>query len=197
MSMRHTLRVVRTRGVWGRVARERLTEPLHLNLISAGVWAFGSYTQKIDWDLIYKQQYAYGVLKAAQLARFRGIDRVSLIEVGVASGAGLLNLAEIAANVGRELGVTFRIIGFDTGNGMPPARDYRDHPEYYHEGDFSMDVEALRMRLPDSTRLVLGELEDTVPPFLESLSHDEPIGFVSVDVDYYSSTVSALKLFAA
>lgn len=194
MSLRHTLRVLRSRRGWGRLARERLTEPLHLNILSAGVLAFGSYTRKIDWDLVYKQQYAYGVLKAARLAQFRGVRGVTLVEMGVASGAGLLNLADIAAHVGGELGVQFHVYGFDSGCGMPPARDYRDHPEYYGEGDFPMDAEALEAALPPNARLILGDLDVTIPPFLRSLPRDEPIGFVAVDVDYHSSTVSALKL---
>jgi hypothetical protein len=194
--MRYTLRKLRRKGVWGRVGVERLTEPLHLNAASALVWAFGSYTRKIDWDLIWKQPYAYGVLQAARLAQRRDVDTVTLIELGVASGAGLMNMAEIARHVGDELGVTFRLYGFDTGSGMPAARDYRDHPEYYQKGDFQMDAEALRSRLPASTELILGDLAETIPPFLQALPRGEPIGFVSVDVDYYSSAVSALEILA-
>jgi hypothetical protein len=194
MSMRYTMRVLRANRVWGRVARERLTEPIHLNVASAAVWALGSYTRKIDWDLIYKQPYAYSVLKAARFARYRGVDTVSLLEFGVASGAGLMNMAEIARHVGEELGISFRLYGFDTGKGMPPARDYRDHPEYYQQGDFRMDPDALRANLPASTKLVLGDLKETIPAFLQSLPKGEPIGFVSIDVDYYWSTVEALRV---
>jgi hypothetical protein len=60
-----------------------------------------------------------------------GIKTVSLVEFGVASGAGLTNIVEIAKKVTRCTGVEFTIYGFDTGQGMPPARDYRDHPELY------------------------------------------------------------------
>ena len=192
--MRYTMRVLRANNVWGRVARERLTRAHHLNLASAAVWALGSYTRKIDWDLIYKQPYAYSVLKAARFAKYRDIDTVSLLEFGVASGAGLMNMAEIARNVGKELGMDFRLYGFDTGQGMPPARDYRDHPEYYQQGDFRMRPDALRANLPDNTKLVLGDLSETVPEFLRTLPKGEPIGFVSIDVDYYWSTVEALRV---
>jgi hypothetical protein len=50
-------------------------------------------------------------------------------EFGVANGAGLLNMCEIAARVTRETGVGFRIVGFDAGTGLPQPIDYRDHPE--------------------------------------------------------------------
>jgi hypothetical protein len=36
------------------------------------------------------------------------------------------------------------------------------------------------------------DLEETIPPLLSSLTSDAPIGFVAVDVDYYSSAKKAL-----
>jgi hypothetical protein len=58
-----------------------------------------------------------------------------------------------------------------------------------------MDVEALRAMLPAGTQLHLGPLSSTIPRFLERLSGSAPVGFVALDVDYWSSTVQALKLF--
>src|SRR6516225_7599284 len=46
-----------------------------------------------------------------------GIKTVSLVEFGVASGAGLTNIVEIAKKVTRCTGVEFTIYGFDTGQG--------------------------------------------------------------------------------
>jgi len=56
---------------------------------------------------------------------------------------------------------------------------------------------ALRNALPPNAELVLGDLAHTVRPFIDALSPSEPIGYVSVDVDYHSSTVSALRMLAA
>jgi hypothetical protein len=39
---------------------------------------------------------------------------------------------------------------------------------------------------------VLGNIADTVPTFLATLPSDAPVGFVSLDVDYYWSSVDAL-----
>ena len=178
--------------IWRRILFERLTEPLHLNIASLFVLLFGSYRRKIEWDLVVRQPYAYGVLKAADLARVNDLDAVTLVEFGVASGGGLMNMAKIAQQVSAETGVRFAIHGFDTGTGMPPALDYRDHPEIYQQGDFVMDVDALRAILPDNVTLHLGELSQTVPAFLSGLTQAAPVGFVSIDVDYYSSTVEAL-----
>lgn len=179
--------------IWRRILHERATEPLHLNLASILVLLFGSYRRKIDWDLVVSQPIAYGVLKAADLAKQHGLSSVTLVEFGVAAGGGLMNMAKIAEGVTSETGVRFEIHGFDTGKGMPAAVDFRDHPELYQQGDFVMDVEALRAILPPNVTLHLGELPETIPPFLDALDRSAPIGFVSVDVDYYSSTVLALE----
>jgi hypothetical protein len=118
------------------------------------------------------------------------------VEFGVAAGAGLVNLCEVAAMVTRETGVEWQIVGFDTGVGMPPPRDHRDHPEYYAEGDFPADLDALRRRLPDNARLVVGDVASTVPAFVDSLTPDAPLAFAAIDVDYYWSTVECLRIFA-
>jgi hypothetical protein len=185
------------RDRWERIFLERLTEPVHLNLLALPVLLFGSFRMKVAWDLVIRQQYAYGVLKAADLARENGHSQVTVIEVGVAAGAGLMNMAMIAARVEEETGVKIDIHGFDAGEGMPPARDHRDHPELYAEGDFPMDVDGLRRILPQNVSLHIGPLSSTVPAFLESCTPAAPIGFVAFDVDYYSSTVEALALLKA
>ena len=181
--------------IWERIFHERLTEPLHLNVLSLGVLAFGSFRHKVKWDLVVRQHNAYCILKAADAAKGLGLRKVSLLEFGVATGAGLMNMAQIARRVTEVTGVEIEIHGFDTGKGMPPARDYRDHPDMYASGDFAMDVERLRARLPVNVHLHLGEIAGTVDAFLERLSPEEPIGYVVIDVDYYYSAVDALRIF--
>lgn len=182
--------------IWERIFLERLTEPLHLNLLSLGVLAFGSFRTRARWDLIVRQHNAFCILKAADAAKGMGLKTVSLVEFGVATGAGLMNMAEIAARVTELTGVEFKLYGFDTGKGMPPARDYRDHPDMYARGDFAMDPEPLRRKLPPNAQLRLGEISDTVDEFLRALPATEPLGYVVVDVDYYYSAVDALRIFA-
>ncbi len=183
-------------GRWARAYRERLSEPLHLNLMSMFVALFGSYQTKIAFDLIPRRHYAYGVLRSAELASSCGLDAVSIVELGVAAGAGLLNLCEIAREVTKATGVRFNIYGFDTGSGLPLPQDHRDHPELFQVGDFPMDQQALIRALPSNAKLILGELRDTVPLFINELGIEAPLGFVAVDIDYYSSAKDALTLFA-
>lgn len=178
-----------------RIVTERLTEPLHLNLAAAFVALFGSFRNKVNHDLIIRQQYAFPILHAADKAREAGLKKLTLVEFGVANGAGLLNMCRIAVSVTRETGIAFEIFGFDTGHGMPPAIDYRDHPEMFQQNDFPMDAERLRAALPPFAHLVLGSVGETVPAFLPTLRADAPLAFVSMDLDYYSSTKQALEIF--
>jgi len=183
------------RDIWRRAAVDRLAEPLHLNLISLGVALFGGFRSKVAFDLVHRHQHAYGLLKAADEAKARGIERLTIVELGVAAGAGLLNICAIAERVTKETGVEFRIAGFDTGEGMPPPADYRDHPELYKEGWFPMDQEALRSALPANAELHLGPLRETIEPFVEQMEPSAPLGFATLDVDFYSSSKDALRLF--
>jgi hypothetical protein len=172
--------------------RERGSEPLHLNLISLFVALFGNYRSKVKYDLAYRQYTAFCLLDAADRAARLGTKRISVLEFGVASGAGLLNICENAAQVTKATGVAVDVFGFDTGTGLPPPRSYRDHPELYQAGDYPMDFAALRARLPANAKLVLGDIAATVPKFLEEAN--APIGYIALDVDYYWSAVEALKV---
>ncbi len=183
---------LRQRHVWRRVLLERMAEPLHLNLLSLLVWMFGSFRSRVAFDLVLRHHHAYGVLAAADQARTLGIDRLALLEFGVGSGTGLLNMAHVAAQVTACSGVEFDIYGFDTGSGLPPPESYRDHPELFQAGDFRMDVDRLRATLPPNVTLVLGDVATTSVEWVRTRSSSAPVGFVSVDLDYYYSTKSAL-----
>jgi hypothetical protein len=182
--------------IWRRIFVERLAEPLHLTLLSIPVALFGSFRTKVDFDICVRQHFAYGLLRAADLAKQEGIDRITALEFGVANGAGLVNLVDLASKVTKTTGVKIDLFGFDTGKGLPAPIDYRDHPEAYFTGDYPMtDRDALLARLEGRATVIFGEVAETVPEFLKICP--SPIGFVAMDLDYYSSTLSALNIFAA
>jgi hypothetical protein len=58
-----------------------------------------------------------------------------------------------------------------------------------------MDEKKLRNRLSPRTKLILGLVEETVPQFIQGSV--EPVGFVAFDVDIYSSTKAAFRVFDA
>lgn len=193
----YALRRLFSSGKLKKVAIERLSEPLHLNLASVAVALFGSFRAKVAFDLVVRPQYAWPILHAADTAREYGIKHITIAEFGVASGAGLLNMCEIARRVTASTGVVIDVVGFDSGQGMPPAIDFRDHPEAFQAGDFPMEFEKLRAALPSNARLIIGAIEQTIPDFVRQMTADRPLGFIAVDVDYYSSAVACLKVLTS
>lgn len=180
--------------IWRRIYVERLGEPLLYNVVGVFHLFFGSVTKKIEYDCVPRQPYAFGIMTAAKHAQSQGIGRLTIIEFGVAAGAGLLNMCAIAGMVTHETGVEFDIVGFDSGEGMPPPVDYRDHPEKYFTGDFPLvQRDGLLRALPPNARILFGPL----PASLEEAKRQftSPIGFVSVDVDYYWSAAECLGVF--
>lgn len=191
---RYIWRRLFAKGRFRSLVVERLSEPLHMNAMAVLIAVFGSFRQKVDFDLIVRPQFAFPILFAADFAKRRCVPRITIAEFGVASGAGLINMCNIAASVTKETGIQIDIVGFDTGTGMPKGLDYRDHPECFQPGDFPMNADALRRALPSNAKLVLGPIRETVKDFIASLSPEAPLAFISVDVDYYSSAVDVLKV---
>ncbi len=103
-----------------RIYLERLGEPIIYNIFSVYVFLFGDFLKKIEYDLIPRQPYAFGINEAFKRAVSVKTKKITIIEFGVASGAGLFNLAFIAERLSKLYSIDYEIIGFDTGKGMPP-----------------------------------------------------------------------------
>jgi len=95
--------------------------------------------------------------------------------------------------VRKRTGVAVEVHGFDAGSGLPPPQHSYDCPFAFRGGEFAMDEGALRARL-SGARLWLGDVNERIDDFLATSY--APIGFVSHDFDYYTSTRDAMRLFA-
>ena len=147
------------------------------------------------WEISSRPMYLTGVHAAAQQAKRQGVAEICVIEFGVASGEGLIAMQTEAGEVEAETGVAIHVYGFDA-KGLPEfIGDHRDHPDAWRRGDFPMNEHALRDKLdPKRTRLIIGNVRDTVQGFVRDYS-PAPIGFISFDMDLYSSTRDALNVF--
>ena len=152
----------------------------------------GSVHLKTEYDIWERPAYAYGVYSAALLAKALGQPSLTAIEFGVARGDGLVALERICHEIGAAFGIEITVAGFDTGQGNPKPADYRDLPYLWDEGFYAMDEAAVRSRL-NGTKLVLGDVAETIDSFVREVPN--PIGFISFDLDYYSSTVQAFRVF--
>jgi len=145
----------------------------------------------------FKQpNYILPMVLAAAQGICLGVERVTSIEFGVASGRGLMDMCKIAKSIKEVVNVEFDIFGFDTYTGLPKIVDYRDHPEIWSQGQYSTpDFDSLERSLPSNCKLIVGNVRDTVPRFaVNGISANSLIGFISVDLDLYSSTKDALTI---
>jgi hypothetical protein len=150
------------------------------------------FKKTIKKGSLRRPHYAWGAVHGLNLAKALGIERVSFVEFGVAGGNGLTALEKIAEFLEPLFGIGIEIHGFDAVEGMPKARDYRDTPNLWREGFYSMDRHQLEQRLK-RTKLHLGSVGDTVPLFAGS--KPSPVAFIAFDLCFYSSTIEAFRVF--
>ena len=154
----------------------------------------GSVGTRVRYGIFSRPHYAYGVYWAASLAKSLKLPGISVIEFGVAGGRGLQALESIAQLIAGQMGICITVVGFDSGTGLPAPADYRDLPHVWSQGFYSMDEQKLRAKLLPNTELILGDVKETVPQWL-SRRAILPLGFIAFDLDYYSSTVAAFRVF--
>jgi len=155
-------------------------------------WLNYMFSELLIDERRYRPAYAWGVASGVALARVLGLHRVSVIEFGVAGGAGLLNLEAICDFVEQKTNIGIDVFGFDSGVGLPKPKDFRDQPNIWFEGQLPMDRAELESKLCRA-KLRLGPVKETLPPFIAG--NPAPVAFASFDLDLYSSTRDALSLF--
>jgi len=154
-----------------------------------------SYKDRLTISAVERPHYGRCIYEAAQLATRLGHPRISVIEFGCGGGNGLLNAEMHIAEIEKIFPVKIELYGFDTGEGLPEPKDYRDFPHYFRPGMYDMNFDLLKTRLKNCT-LVLGDVKDTCATFFEKYGA-APVGCIFHDLDYYSSTMDALTLFNA
>ena len=150
--------------------------------------------EKIAYDVHARPHFAYGIHRAAKQAKALGLPGISALEFGCAGGNGLVAMEEIAAEIGAHFNMQIDVYGFDIGEGLPKPLDYRDLPYAWKSEQFKMDIPKLEARLT-TAQLVIGDVNDTVDPFL-ARDGLMPVGFISFDLDYYTSTINAFRIFS-
>ena len=141
-----------------------------------------------------RPHFAWGLLQAAQLAKSLGIPGSPRLSSAWPEETVWCLWRRRHPRSSSCSASRIDVFGFDTGAGLPPPKDYRDLPNLYRPAGFPMDQEKLRRRLKKA-RLILGDVGQTIGGFIES--GPAPVGFVSIDVDLYTSTMAAFKLFDA
>jgi hypothetical protein len=154
-----------------------------------------SYRDRLALCAVERPHYGHCIFEAAQLAAQLNYPKMSVIEFGCGGGNGLLNAEMHISEVSKLFQVDIELYGFDTGEGLPSPKDFRDFPFYFKSGLYDMNPDALKAKLTRA-KLVLGDVKDTCRTFFNDHS-PAPIGCVFHDLDFYSSTSEALSLFDA
>lgn len=179
-----------------RALRGLIFEPPFRLLVKAALTNGLARRYAFEWaalfDAVRYPSYAAGLQAACKYAGLAGQKGFTAIEFGVAGGNGLVELCKYAATLSEHTGLKIKVAGFDAGSGLPKTDDRRDAPWVWNPGDFPSDVNRLRRILPPDAEFILGAIQETLPKWIND-KLELPIGFVSIDVDLYSSTVAICK----
>lgn len=127
------------------------------------------------------------LISDAYLLRYAS-DQVTLngayIELGVTTGKTInfiaaLNPAQI-------------IYGFDSFQGNP--EDYIREGKHYSKGIFGLKDLSKTPPVLSNVKLIQGPFSESLPYFIEKYLHKQPIAFLHIDVDIYSSTKNGLDI---
>ncbi len=139
--------------------------------------------------------YGYGVYRAADLAAALDMNAISVLECGVLSGFGLESLERVSDQIGAHFGIDIQVVGFDSPAGLPEPVDFRDCPHVWAKGFYAIDEAAIRSRLRRAELIVGDSIGVGIRAFLER-EGTAPVGFVAVNLDYWSLTLEALEAVA-
>lgn len=123
---------------------------------------------------------------SAQIQRYAVLNLPAeglLLEFGVFQGKSIQHLRQLLNRQGDERPV----YGFDAFKGL--QEDWTGQHVPKHVG---FNLGGTPPKMGEGIELVIGWLEDTLPPFLEKT--DQPITFLHIDTDTYSPARLALQL---
>ena len=155
-------------------------------------WRIGSFEARLRAEGVVRPHYAWPVYFAACEAKALGHKAITVAEFGVAGGNGLACLCELKKEIEKAVGIEILVVGFDSGSGLPVSSDPRDILYSWPPGSFVMNRPALEARIGGRAQLVIGNVSETVSGWQPNPK--APLGAVMFDLDYYTSTMSALPV---
>jgi len=149
-----------------------------------------------NWPL-----FAGSVNVARYLAIYELVKKVidlpgHFCELGCWHGANLVYLTKIV-NILRPLSHT-EVIGFDSFQGLQTFDSGKDESDADRRGKYEGNVQLLEdvlrlYSLQDTVRLIKGNIEETLPLFLQE-RNDIRFAFIYLDADLYSPTKVGIEL---
>ena len=136
----------------------------------------------------FKPHYETILLESCKEAKKLGINNVSVLELGVAGGNGIIALEKYKKSIEKYLKIKIDIYGFDTGEGMPETNLKEDLVFVFKPGQFKIDKNLIAKKI--KSKIFYGDIKNTVSEFIKL--KPSKISCIFFDLDYYSSTKAFL-----
>ena len=137
----------------------------------------------------FKPHYESILYEGCLEAKKLGINQVSVIELGVAGGAGIISLEKYKKKIERVLDINIDVYGFDTGSGLPKIEVDEDLPFFWRKGLYKIDKVALDKKI--NSKIFYGDVKNTVDDFIKINKNN--ICCIFFDLDLYTSTINFLN----
>lgn len=129
------------------------------------------------------------MLESAKEAKLLGYKEISVLELGVAGGNGIISLENYKKKITKVTGVKINIFGFDYGEGLPNSKNKFDLPFFWSGGDYKVDKEKLKKKI--NSKIFFGDINETFHTFIKT--NPPTISAIFFDLDYYTSTKKFLN----
>ena len=137
----------------------------------------------------FKPHYESILYEACLEAKKLKINQVSVIELGVAGGNGIVSLEKYKRKIEKVLDISINIYGFDTGSGLPESVKDEDLPFFWKSNMYKIDRDALEKRI--NSKIFYGDVKNTVDDFIKINKNN--ICCIFFDLDLYTSTINFLN----
>lgn len=137
----------------------------------------------------FRPHYETILLESVLEAKKIGYKQVSILELGVAGGNGIISLENYKKKIEKLTNVKINIFGFDYGEGLPNTNNKFDLPFFWSSGEYKINKEILSKKI--NSEVFFGDIKDTFKRFIKS--NPAPISTIFFDLDYYTSTINFLN----
>ena len=137
----------------------------------------------------FKPHYESILYESCLEAKKLGINQVSVLELGVAGGSGIISLEKYKKKIEKVLDINIEIYGFDTGAGLPSPDLNEDLPFLWKKGLYNTDKAALNKKI--KSKIFYGDVKNTLDEFIKI--NRNKICCIFFDLDLYTSTINFLN----
>jgi len=137
----------------------------------------------------FRPHYETILYESAREASKLGYKELSVLELGVSGGNGIIALENYKKNIENAFNMKISVFGFDTGTGMPNSNLKEDALFNWKQGDYKVNKENLKRKV--TSKIYYGLADKTIEDFIK----DNPphVCAIFFDMDYYSSTYNFLN----